>query len=150
MPSASSSQLDSQSYSEHNKESADTEDENDASDSNIDSNSIRHNLRSDGTLWTGTTRRAGERGYRVRAHNQAVWGRTLVILQGAMISGMLAPGVEVGYIRWWPEHPLDLSNRMAQAWAMSAQRVRKEERLDVQPDMSPNPTEARGVCPFLT
>jgi hypothetical protein len=66
-----------------------------------------------------------------------------------MISGKLGPGREIGYIRWWHEHPLDLSNRMEEVWAISARRIRKEARLEVQPDIIPNSTEARGVCPFL-
>ena len=56
-------------------------------------------MNSRGTLWASTTQQAGDKAHRVHPYNQVVWERTLVILEGAIISGMLGPKSEVSYIR---------------------------------------------------
>jgi hypothetical protein len=104
-----------------------------------------------GTLWACTTRREGGRDERVRPHNKAVYDRALALLQGAMVSGMLSQNDEVGFVRWWHDEPMDLSNHMAQVWQMTAQIIIRQKKLLHLPDTRPDPLEARSVCiPLIT
>lgn len=87
----------------------------------------------------------------MRPHNKAVYDRALALLQGAMVSGMLSQNDEVGFVRWWHDEPMDLSNRMAQVWQMTAQIIIRQKKLLHLPDTRPDPLEARSVCiPLIT
>jgi hypothetical protein len=58
---------------------------------------------------------------------------------------MLNQNNEIGYVRWWHDKPMDLSNHMAQIWQMSAEAIIRQKQLFYLPDTHLGPLEARSV-----
>jgi hypothetical protein len=124
----------------------DNEEDNNEEYNNVDDNESSDSFqrRARGTLWACISSK--EKG--LRPQNKVVYDRTLVLLQGAMVSGILRRNDVVGYVRWWYEDPLGLSSRMGQVWKIVAQSIIKENRPSQLPDTQPEPLEARSVRPL--